>query len=47
MKTITLNVRNFPEDLNRTLKAEAATRGKSLQDFVIELLRDATKKGGK
>lgn len=44
MKTITLSIRNFPAGLIRVLKSEAALEGKSLQDYLIELLQAATKK---
>ncbi len=36
-----LNVRNFPEDLLRDLKAKAALEGKLLRDLVIETIEQA------
>ena len=37
-----------PDDLHRRAKAEAAMRGQSLKDFIIEALAAAVeKKGGK
>lgn len=37
-KTIVFSVRNFPAELNRELKAEAARRGTTLQDFTIAVI---------
>ena len=34
----TLQVRNVPDDLHRTLKARAALRGLSLSDYLLEEL---------
>jgi len=45
MKTITLQIRKVPSDLNQRLKVAALTRGMTLQAYVIQLLTDATKKG--
>jgi plasmid stability protein len=42
-KTTTLNIRKFPEQLRRDLKAEAARQGKSTQELVIEILRKGLK----
>ncbi len=43
-----LNIREFPEDLMRQVKSKAALEGKTLKDFVIEVLSKEVKgKGGK
>lgn len=34
-----LNIRDFPDELNRQLKSEAALKGKSLRKLVIEYLQ--------
>jgi plasmid stability protein len=41
-----LNIRDFPEDLMRQLKAKAALEGKTLRALTIELLKKAVKKQG-
>jgi hypothetical protein len=38
-KTITFSVRNFPVELNRQLRAEAALRGATLETFVVWVTR--------
>lgn len=35
----TLQVRNVPDDLHRTLKVRAAQQGRSLSDYLLEELR--------
>jgi len=37
-RDVSLNIRNFPDDLLRQLKAKAALDGKLLRDLVIELI---------
>lgn len=34
-----MNLRDFPDDLNRVLRAEAAKGGRTLRQYVINLLR--------
>jgi plasmid stability protein len=47
----TILVRNFPEELHRQAKAQAALEGITLQAFVVkivqEYLKGTKKKGGK
>jgi plasmid stability protein len=38
-KTITFHVRNFPVELNRQLRAEAALRGATLETFIVWIAR--------
>ncbi len=45
MKTMSLNLRNFPADLHQLLRVEAMQRGMTLQAYVVQLLTEATKKG--
>jgi predicted HicB family RNase H-like nuclease len=45
MKTRVLNIRNVPEEVYRSTKAQAAQAGITLQEFVIQVLQVATKKG--
>lgn len=47
MKTITLFVRNFPADLNGTLRVRAAEQNVTLRAFVIKALKEAAKKGSR
>jgi plasmid stability protein len=35
-----INIRNFPNDLHRKLKIEAATLGITLKDLIIQILSD-------
>jgi len=35
-----INIRNFPENLHRQLKIEAATLGITLKDLIIQILSD-------
>jgi plasmid stability protein len=35
-----INIRNFPDDLHRKLKIEAATLGITLKDLIIQILSD-------
>ena len=37
-KTTTLNIRKFPEQLRRDLKAEAARQGKTMQQLAVDLI---------
>jgi plasmid stability protein len=39
-----INIRNFPENLHRQLKIEAATLGITLKDLIIQILSDYFKK---
>jgi predicted HicB family RNase H-like nuclease len=39
----TLIIKNMPEDLHKDIKVLAAQQGKTLQDLVIEALRDKLK----
>jgi predicted HicB family RNase H-like nuclease len=47
----TILVRNFPGELHRQAKAQAALEGMTLQDFIVkiveEYLKAINKKGGK
>ena len=43
MKTITLQIRKVPSDLNKLLRVEAMQRGMTLQAYVIQLLTDRKK----
>jgi plasmid stability protein len=38
MSTVSLQVRNVPEGVSRALKARATDEGKSLSEYVLELL---------
>ena len=40
----TVYIRNFPEDLHRLVKSEAALEGISLQALVIKALKEYLKK---
>jgi plasmid stability protein len=40
-KTITFSIRNFPVELNRRLKVEAAARDMSLEAFAVLALKVA------
>ena len=42
-----LNIRNFPEDLLRALKVEAAERGTTLREVSIDLLSFVLHRGTK
>ena len=35
-----INIRNFPTELHRKLKIEAATLGITLKDLIIQILSD-------
>ncbi len=39
-KTVVFSVRNFPEELNRKLKAEAALRGLPLEKYFVDFVLD-------
>jgi plasmid stability protein len=39
-----INIRDFPDELHRKLKIEAATLGMSLKELVIQILSDYFKK---
>ena len=39
-----INIREFPDELHRQLKIEAATLGVSLKDLIIKILSDYFKK---
>ena len=39
-----LNLRDFPADLHRTLKVEAARKGLSLRDYTVKLIREGLKR---
>ncbi len=39
-----LNLRDFPDDLHRQLKAEAARKGMSLRDYAVKLIREGLKR---
>jgi plasmid stability protein len=39
-----INIRDFPDELHRKLKIEAATLSISLKDLVIQILSDYFKK---
>jgi plasmid stability protein len=41
-----LFIRNFPDDLHKTLKVKAAQEGKTLYQLIIELLRKSTGQEG-
>ena len=45
----TVNLRDFPDDLHRKAKAEAALMGISLKEFIIRALNEylEKQKGGK
>jgi plasmid stability protein len=44
MRTLSLQVRNVPEGVSRALKARATDEGKSLSEYVLELLlREASR----
>jgi plasmid stability protein len=46
MKTV--YIRDFPEDLHRKVKAQAALEGTTMKDLIIRLLTEyLKKKGGK
>jgi len=40
----TINLRDFPDDLHRTLKVEAAKRGTSVKALLIQAAREWLKK---
>ena len=39
-----LNIKDFPDDLHRKAKAEAALMGISLKEFIIRALKETLKK---
>lgn len=41
-----LNLRGVPEDLARLVKATAASEGKTIPQFVTEILEQNVKRGG-
>jgi len=41
-----LTLKDFPDDVYRALKAQAALEGRSLRALVIEILTQAAKKKG-
>ncbi len=43
-KKMVLNVKDFPEDLHRKAKAEAALMGISLKEFIIRAMTEYLKK---
>ena len=43
----TLNIKNFPEDLHRKAKAEAALMGISMREFIIRAITEYIKKSKK
>jgi len=42
----TIYLRDFPEELQRKVKSEAALKGISMKEFVIRALKAYLKKGG-
>lgn len=42
MKTHTLNIRNFPHDVNKQLKIQAAQLDRTFRNHVIAILTEAT-----
>lgn len=42
----TVYIRDFPEDLHRKVKSEAALRGMSMKDLVVKALEDYLKRKG-
>ena len=44
MGVTTLNIKNFPEDLHRKAKAEAALMGISMKELIIRAITEYLKK---
>lgn len=42
--SVTVQIRNMPDEMHRTLKARAAREGKSLSDYILEELCRTTER---